>query len=183
MKKVFAFLMVVCCTAAVYGSPYGRALKQARKVAGYQSGNEFRQIWMQMGEVIRQNKGCLPGPAGVAGLRKLCGPGKVSPALLKINDFGRLTEKNCNWAYVGGVLGDLRALPRDGGFPVLFSKVAPGVREIKVLLADGSVKTLDAKTVRKASSVVNALRRSSRHAKHPAWKKLAAAAGQIDRAK
>ena len=183
MKRVWTFLLAVCCTAAVYGSPYGKALQQARKVAGHQSGNEFRQIWMQMGEVIRQNKGCLPGPAGVEGLRNLCGPGMVSPALLKINDFSKLTEKNCTWAYVGGVLGDLRTLPRDGGFPILFSKAVPGVSEIKVLLSDGTVKTLDAKKTRKAVSVVNTLRRSSRHAKHPAWKKLAAAAGQIDRAK
>ena len=182
MKRVWTFLLAVCCTAAVYGSPYGKALQQARKVAGHQSGNEFRQIWMQMGEVIRQNKGALPGPAGVEGLRKLCGPGMVSPALLKINDFGKLTEKNCPWAYVGGELGQLKALPKGVRFPVLFTKPAPGVKQICVLFSDGSVSRYDARNLRSCTAIVKFLRNSSGRGKHPAWNKLNFAAGQIDRA-
>lgn len=181
MMKYAMILTAVFCCALLSASPYGRALKQARRVAAPGGTDEFRQIWIQLEDVIRQNRGHLPGPAGAAGLRKLCGPGKVSPALLKINDFKRLTEKNCAWAYVGGELGVLRGLPRDGGFPVLFTKPAPGVRQISVLLADGRAKRLDARTLKSASSVVKALKRESRHPNHPAWKKLIFAAGQIDR--
>ena len=200
MRRVFTVVFAMFCCGILCASPYGRALKQARKVADQKHrydeprrpqprkpapapADEFSRIWGQMNSVIRQNKGYLPGPAGVAGLRKICGPGRVSPALLKINDFGKLTERNCAWAYVGGAVGVLRSLPKGGNFPILFAKPAPGVRQIKVLLADGQVRMVDARQVRNCTDVVSVLRRESRHGKHPAWKNLSIAAGQIDRAR
>ena len=198
MRKVFTVVFAVLCCGILCANPYGRALKQARKVADQKHRyddprrpqprkpapvDEFSRIWGQMNSVIRQHKGYLPGPAGVAGLRKICGPGRVSPALLKINDFGKLTERNCAWAYVGGAVGVLRSLPKGGNFPILFAKPAPGVRQIKVLLADGQVRMVDARQVRNCTDVVSVLRRESRHGKHPAWKNLSIAAGQIDRAR
>ena len=198
MMKHFSIAAALVCCGLLCASPYGRALQQARKVAHRPHPaekemraparkkapvDEFGTLWHQMGGVIKQNKGYLPGPAGVAGLRKICGPGKISPAILKINDFGKLTERNCSWAYVGGALGVLRKLPRSGEFPILFSKPRPGVHQIKVLMADGKVKLVDARRISSCSGVVNALRRSSVNAKHPIWKKLSIAAGQIDRAR
>ena len=198
MRKVFTVVFAVLCCGILCANPYGRALKQARKVADQKHRyddprrpqprkpapvDEFSRIWGQMNSVIRQHKGYLPGPAGVAGLRKICGPGRVSPALLKINDFGKLTERNCAWAYVGGAVGVLRSLPKGGNFPILFAKPAPGVRQIKVLLADGQVRMVDARQVRNCTDVVSVLRRESRHGKHPAWKNLSITAGQIDRAR
>ena len=200
MKQIFALGVLFCCCGMLCASPYGKALQKARQVAGQAerrsaaqvappaprqqaaANHEFKQLSVQIGEVARRNRGVLPGPSGIAGLKKLCGPGKVSPAILKINDMGRLTEKNSPWAYVGGELGALKRLPKDGGFPVLFSKAAPGQKEIIVLMADGSVKKLNAHKFRSAASVVKALRSASPRAKHPAWKKLSTAAGQIDRA-
>ena len=173
-----AFLSV----AVLCATPYGRALKQARKVAGQGGGDAFRQVWIQMDEVLKQNRGALPGPAGIAGLRKICAPGLVDPGLLKVKGLEKLSEKSCSWAYVGSELGVLRGLPRDGGFPVLFTKPAPGLRQITVLFADGKSKTIDARTLKNCSSVINFLKRNSRHAANPVWKKLESAAGLIDRA-
>ena len=170
MKKLFTLWTILFCCAMVCGSPYGKALQKARQVSGQAErrnaravapaprrqaaeGAEFKQLYAQIGEVARLNRGVLPGPAGIAGLKKLCGPGRVSPALLKINDFKKLSEKNCPWAYVGGALGQLKRLPAGGNFPVLFSKAAPGKKEIRVLFADGSVKKFDARQFR--SSCVN----------------------------
>lgn len=205
MKKT-VFVSTLLCCGILCASPYGRALQKARDVANrphpaekhlqapkphrppaarppqQHQAVEFNKIWAQMDKVIKRNKGVLPGPAGVAGLRKLCGPGQVSPALLKINDFGKLTERNCAWAYVGGSLDLLRKLPRSGDFPVLFTKPRPGVQQIRILMADGTVKILDARRISGCSGVVNALRRSSPHGKHPAWKHLSIAASQIDKA-
>ena len=144
--------------------------------------DEFKEIWFQAGKVIHANKGVLPGPAGIGGLKKMCGPGGVAPQLLKINDFGKMTEKNCPWAYVGGELGQLKALPKGVRFPVLFTKPAPGVKQICVLFADGSVRRYDARNLRNCAAVVKFLRNSSGRGKHPAWNKLNFAAGQIDRA-
>jgi hypothetical protein len=183
MRNLLIFTALLCAAVLCGASPYGRALQQARKVAGQGGGGDaFRQIWMQMDQVIRQNRGALPAPAGIDGLRKLCGPGKVDPALLKLKDPGKLSEKNCSWAYVGSELGVLRVLPRDGGFPVLFTKPAPGVRQISVLFADGRSRVLDARTLKNCSSVINYLKRSSRAAASPVWKKLSVAAARIDRA-
>ena len=197
MMRKFAVIMSVLCCGILCASPYGRALQQARKVANRPHPaekemraparkkapvDEFATLWHQMGGVIKQNKGYLPGPAGVAGLRTICGPGKISPAILKINDFGKLTERNCSWAYVGGSLGVLQKLPGSGEFPILFAKPRPGVHQIKVLMADGKVKLVDARRISSCSGVVNALRRSSVNAKHPIWKKLSIAASQIDKA-
>ena len=199
MKRIFTLWALLCCCGMVCASPYGKALQKARQVTGKvekrsaqavapaprrapAQGGEFKQLYAQIGEVARVNRGVLPGPAGIAGLKKLCGPGRVAPSLLKINDFKKMTEKNCPWAYIGGELGQLKALPENGKFPILFSKSAPGVKEIKVIFADGSVKNLNAARFRTAASVVGFLRKSSPHAKHPAWNKLAKAAGQIDRA-
>ena len=113
MKSAFTVAMLVMFCGILCASPYGRALQQAKKVANRPHpaekelrgaekrnapGDDFAKIWHQMGAVIKQNKGYLPGPAGVAGLRKVCGPGRVSAELLKINDFGRLSERNCAWS-------------------------------------------------------------------------------------
>lgn len=144
--------------------------------------DDFGRIWHQMGGVIKLHKGCLPGPAGVEGLRKICGPGRIAPELLKVNDFKKLTEKNCAWAYVGGALGVLQSLPQGGEFPILFTKPRLGVMQIKVLTANGTVKTIDGRRVTSSAGVINVLRRSSRNAQSPVWKKLSIAAGQIDRA-
>ena len=198
MKKLFTLGTSLFCGAMVWGSPYGKALQKARQVAGQAErrnaqatapaprrqtaeGAEFKQLYIQIGEVARLNRGVLPGPAGIAGLKKLCGPGRVSPALLKINDFKRLTERNCPWAYVGGALGQLKRLPAGGNFPVLFSKVAPGKKEIRVLFADGSITKLYAGPFRNSCDVIDALRKSSRHAKNPAWIRLRVAAKHIDK--
>ena len=197
MMKHFSIAAALVCCGILCATPYGRALQQARKVANrphpaeqvmraperkQAPAEDFGKLWLQMGGVIKQNRGFLPGPAGVAGLRKICGPGKISPALLKINDFGKLTERNCSWAYVGGSLGVLQKLPGSGEFPILFAKPRPGVHQIKVLMADGKVKLVDARRISSCSGVVNALRRSSVNAKHPIWKKLSTAASQIDKA-
>ena len=151
----------------------------AKPAAG---GDEFKQLWLQAGKAAHANKGVLPGPAGIEGLKKMCGPGGVAPEVLKIKDFGRMTEKNCPWAYVGGELGRLKALPKGVRFPVLFSKPAPGAKVIVVLFSDGSVSKYDARNLRSCAAVVKFLRNSSGRAKHPAWNKLNFAAGQIDRA-
>ena len=201
MKRIFTLFALICCGTMVYGSPYGKALQKARQVAGKverrsaqtepgpqvrrnadDAVSEFKHLYVQLGMAARSSRGVLPGPAGVAGLKKLCGPGKVAPSLLKINDFGKLTEKNCPWAYVGGELGSFNALPKGGKFPILFSKAAPGVREIRVLFADGSVTKLDARHFRNSRSVVDFLRKSSPRAKHPAWNKIVKGAALIDRA-
>ena len=197
MLKHFTAAAALLCCGVLCATPYGRALQQARKVANrphpaekvmrapekrQAPADDFNKLWHQMGGVIRQNRGFLPGPAGVAGLRKICGPGKISPAILKINDFGKLTERNCSWAYVGGALGVLQKLPRSGEFPILFAKPRPGVHQIKVLMADGTVKLIDARRISSSSGVINTLRRSSVNSKHPVWKKLSIAASQIDKA-
>lgn len=196
MMKCMSIAAAFLFCALLCASPYGRALKQARKVSDQRNRynepqrrrppapprDEFKEIWVQMGNVIKRNKGYLPGPAGAAGLRKLCGPGGVSPALFKFNDYRKLTERNCSWAYVGGTLGVLRSLRQPGEFPILFSKPRRGVHQIKVLMADGRVKILDSRRIVNCQGVINALRRSSRSAKHPVWNKLSTAAGQIDRA-
>ena len=198
--KAFTVATVLIFCGILCASPYGRALQQARKVANRPHpaekelqrseraekrnapGDDFAKLWHQMGSVIKENKGQLPGPAGVAGLRKICGPGKVAPELLKINDFAKLSERNCAWAYMGGNLGIIRNLPQGGEFPILFTKPRPGVTQIKVLMANGQVRILDGRTISNCTGVVNALRRSARSGKHPAWKNLSTAAGLIDRA-
>lgn len=210
MKRFLTIWAALICCGVLCASPYGKALQKARQVRGDAekrhaealapakpaprpakvapkapapgSSDEFKQIWQQTGKVALANKGVLPGPAGIDGLRKMCGPGGVAPQLLKINDFGRMTEKNCPWAYVGGELGQLKALPKGVRFPVLFSKPAPGVKEIRVLFSDGSAGRYDARNFRNCAAVVKFLRDSSGRAKHPAWNKLNFAAGQIDRA-
>ena len=199
MKRVVTLWAVLCCCGMVCASPYGKALQKARQVAGQAEKRhaqaaapaprqekaeegEFKHLYVQIGEVARVSKGVLPGPAGAAGLKKLCGPGRVPPTLLKISDVKNLTEKNCPWTYVGGAAGVLKRLPKGGNFPLLFTKPAPGVREIKVLFADGTEKKLNGAQFKNSVSVVEFLRKSSPNAKHSLWNKLSKAAGQIDRA-
>lgn len=208
MKSILTIWAALICCGILCGSPYGKALQKARQVRSDAEkrnaaalapakpaprpaapkapapggSDEFKQVWQQVGKVAQANKGVLPGPAGIDGLRKMCGPGGVAPQLLKINDFGKMTEKNCPWAYVGGELGQLKALPAGVRFPVLFTKPAPGVKQICVLFADGSVRRYDARNLRNCAAVVKFLRNSSGRGKHPAWNKLNFAAGQIDRA-
>ena len=199
MKRIFTLWAVLCCCGMVCASPYGKALQKARQVAGQAEKRhaqppapaprrapaeegEFKQLYVQIGEVARLNRGVLPGPAGVAGLKKLCGPGRVAPSLIKINDIAKLTEKNCAWSYVGGELGQLKRLPAGGNFPVLFTKPAPGVREIKVLFANGTVQKLAAPSFPSSKSVIAHLQRSSAAPKHAVWGKLTKAAGHIDHA-
>ena len=164
--------------------PVPRPLPPPPPVKHHQfTASEFNKIWFQMGSVISANRGALPGPAGAAGLRKICGPGQVSPELLKINDFAKLTERNCDWAYVGGAVGVLRSLPKGGDFPVLFSKpYSPRHNKIRILTADGKMREMEVYHARSCAEVITALRKSSRHAKHPVWNKLSIAASQIDRA-
>ena len=184
MKKQFLIFSLFCC-ALLCASPYGRALKQAKKVAGHgQHGRQTDvsgQIFSQLDGVIKKNRGVLPGPSGVAGLKKISGPGKISPDLLKKNSFAGLSESNCAWAYTGSELGKLSALPRGGMFPVIFTKPAPGIQEIKIRFADGSTGKLDARRVRSSSDVVKMLQQSSPRGKHKVWQQLFRAAAHIDR--
>ena len=135
-------------------------------------------------EYLRNHHGVLPAPSGVRGLRVLCGPGGVSPENLRLQTYWAKSEKRCSVAYVGCELGFLRDLPRDCGFPVLFTKPVPGGLTVEVLLADGNVRLLDARHLRSSRDVVNQLQRESGlQGAHPAWRKLLRAADLIDRSR
>ena len=55
MIRSLMILAAFLSVAVLCATPYGRALKQARKVAGQGGGDAFRQVWIQMDEVLKQN--------------------------------------------------------------------------------------------------------------------------------
>lgn len=200
MKQIYV-IVAMFCGVLLCASPYGKALKQAKHVAGYGQQKHraaevrknapvhrpkvhgFEEVCRQMNGVIKFHRGVLPGPAGAAGVKKLVGPGKIAPELLKRNGAAGLSESNCALAYTGCELGKLDLLPGGGMFPVIFTKPAHGVREVKVLCADGSVCKFDARIFRSSSDVIRYLQKSSRHGRHKVWTKLLRAAAHIDRAR
>ena len=181
MKKI-VFTLVLSGVAALCAGPYDRALQKARHVAGPGGDQAMRQAWIQMDGVMHAHRGALPGPGGVAGLKVLCGPGRVDPALLRLRDLPRMDERHCPVAYVGNELGALRMLPKTvgPGCPVLFTKPAPGVTTVEVLLANGHVKRIDARYTRNCVGVIRYLKRESREPGHPVWARLEQAAARID---
>jgi len=181
MKKSVLFAVLAGALALCAG-PYDRALQRARHVAGPGGDQAMRQAWIQMDGVMHAHRGALPGPGGVEGLKILCAPGRVDPALLRLRDLPRMDERHCPVAYVGNELGALRMLPRSVGphCPVLFTKPGPGVTEIVVLLAGGHVRRIDARYIRNCSSVIHYLKRDCREPGHPVWARLERAAALID---
>lgn len=181
MKRIVVTL-VLSGAFALCAGPYDRALQRARQVAGPGGDQAMRQAWIQMDGVMQARKGTLPGPCGVEGLKILCAPGRVDPALLRLRDLHRMDERHCPVAYVGNELGHLRMLPRSvgPGCPILFTKPGPGVAVIEVLLAGGHVRRIDAKYIRNCSSVIHYLKRESKEPVHPVWARLERAAALID---
>ena len=181
MKKTVS-LAVLAGALTLCAGPYDRAIQRTRQVAGPGGDQAMRQAWIQMDGVMRAHRGGLPGPSGVEGLKALCGPGRVDPALLRLRDLHRMDERRCPVAYVGNELGPLRMLPRSvgPGCPVLFTKPGPGIPVIEVLLAGGHVRRIDAKYIRNCSSVIHFLKRESREPGHPVWARLEQAAARID---
>lgn len=184
MKHLGLILTVLCC-AVLCASPYGRALKQARRVAGQQQikGDSFDQILRKVSSILKTAKGSLPAPAGIAGLNKLARSGKFSVDPLKKDASAKLSESNCAWAYTGSALGRIKSLPKGGMFPVIFTKPAPGVKAIKVLFADGSSTDLAASGIRSCSDVVKTLQKKSRQGKNKVWTKILRATSTIDRSR
>ena len=181
MKKTVLFAVLAGALALCAG-PYDRALQRARQAAGPGGDQAMRQAWIQMDGVMQAHRGALPGPCGVEGLKILCAPGRVDPALLRLRDLPRMDERHCPVAYVGNELGSLRMLPRSVGpdCPILFTKPGPGVHVIEVLLAGGRVRRIDAKYIRNCSSVIHYLKRESRESGHSVWARLERAAALID---
>lgn len=134
MKKLFTLGTILFCGAMVWGSPYGKALQKARQVAGRAErrnaqatapaprrqtaeGAEFKQLYIQIGEVARLNRGVLPGPAGIAGLKKTLRSRQSFPRIAQDQRFQETYRKELPLGLCGRSPGTVEAFACRWKFP------------------------------------------------------------------